>query len=203
MLTRSLFATLIVVVLLACGGVLGTPLEQTERAYGWRVEELVDLSTRAADDPALIEQIAQEQAEFAEAYDGLPTDEDARAEELGKLNQRMRDAINAHEERVAALDAAAAAAAAAEGEQIRPLLTGSWRAPGYVLDIDAGGTVHYENNSEGMNKTIDAPLQNVTGNGFEVGIFGVTTEFDFDVKPHQAQDGTWQMTLSGVPYTRQ
>lgn len=194
MMRHPLFALTLPVVLpialllaLACG----SGAEQMEASYQDRVHQL---DAAASADSVRSASILAERDAFAARYAALPTDPTARDAALGVLNQDMRAAIDT-------AAAAGAAAAQAAGAAMRPNLTGSWSGPGVTLNIDQGGEVHYEKHADGMNTKLDAPLQGVTGTGFEVGIFGITTNFLVNVPPHQ-DGGAWKMTVDGVELTR-
>ncbi|MSP54403.1 MAG: hypothetical protein EXR69_02170 [Myxococcales bacterium] len=172
---------------LACG----SAIEQMESTYLDRVQRI---EAAAAVDASRSAAILAERDAFAARYAALPTDPVAREAPLGVLNQDMRAAIYADE-------AAAVAAAEVAGAAMRPNLQGSWSGPGVQLVIDPGGQVHSETHANGMNTNLDAPLQTVTGTGFDVGVFGITTHFVVTVPPHVVA-GQWMMTVDGVELTR-
>jgi hypothetical protein len=188
---------------LACSGILGTPLEQMERSYNSRVETMESLKERAAGEEALIQEIDQTLSGFQTQYDALPTEEESRANDLGTLNKAMRDARRKLEAKVETVEAAALQVAEAEGAKIRSTFNGTWMAPGISLVIDPSGQVHYENNSTGVNKSLEAPIQSFTDKRFTVGVFGIVTTFVIDTPPYQDENGVWKMKLDGIEYTRQ
>ena len=184
----------LLVVGLGCAGVLGTPAEQMEASYQSNLQTLHDLETKLAD-PTQKDALHHE-IDLCEAdHDDLPQDAAAAEDALGNLNQRMRADIEQYQPIVDA-------AANVEGEAIRPLLVGDWSGGTIVLNIDAGGQVHYENNAPNFQRTLDVPLAEVHGDSFSIGVFGITTEFHLDAPPTQLPDGSWTMTVDGTVLTR-
>ncbi len=194
---KSPLLTLLTAVTLGIALACGSASEQMERSYTGRLESL---DAAAAANPSRAPAILSTKASFAQRYAALPADPAAREAALGKLNQDMAAAISAEEAAATAVTQAAAAADAAAGATIRTSLNGNWSGGGMVLNIDPGGSVHYER-SGSVNKTIDASIQNVTGTGFDVGVFGLNTHFVLTTPPHDA-GGVWKMTVDGVELTR-
>jgi hypothetical protein len=187
---------------LACGGLLGSPLEQSERSYRWRIEDYTELQQRSANEPALNKEINQSLRRFEKKYDALPVDSPAREEALGAIHSDMRDAIWDFEEKLDVIEKEGLAVAMAEAQAVRANFNGTWVGDRMTMTIEPGGQVHYESTRSGMNKSIDAPLQNFTKQSFDVGILGITTTFKIQELPHN-EGGTWKMNLDGVELTRQ
>lgn len=136
---------------------------------------------------------------FTARYAALPTDS-TREAALGKLNQDLQAAIEAQDAAVEAQRAVASAAKAAVAA-LRPTLNGTWTGPGLKLVIDAGDSVHYEKHDGSVNTEVNAPINNLTATGFDVGMFGNATHFVLDTAPHN-DGGVWKMKVDGVELTR-
>lgn len=200
---RGFLAIVSLLFALACAGILGTPMEQMERGYISRTSDISTLKERAQTDELLVQEVDEALTGFQQQYEALPSEEGRREEELGKLNIAMRSARQRLEEKVEVVEAAVLTVAKAEGAKIRAQFNGSWMAPSISLVIEPSGQVHYENNSTGVSKSIDAPMQSFTAQSFSVGVLGFVTTFEIDTPPYQDPDGTWRMKLDGIEYTRQ
>lgn len=75
---------------------------------------------------------------------------------------------------------------------------GNWAGQDMKLVIEAGGLIDYERDGT----SIQAPIQTFEGNDFTVGFSVLSTTFDVEEAPHQAEDGTWQMKVDGVDLVR-
>ena len=78
---------------------------------------------------------------------------------------------------------------------------GQWTGPAMALAVSQDGRVMYRRNKDGVNTSIDAPLQEFQGDNFVVGVGPVTTVFVVSKAPHE-DDGVWRMTVDGVDVTR-
>ena len=208
--TAIMLAFPVLIVLLACSGILGTPLEQMEDSYIDRLERFDELRTRATGNQSLQTELDQARANFESQYTALPSEEQPRIDALGPLNQAMNQRLDSLEEKVEKMEAGALAAAQAKGAKIRSRFNGTWVAPGYQITIHPRGHVQYKNNSGTIKKTIDAHIQSFTPQEFTVGYLGITTTFTIDEAPHQdgttiddANQAPWKMKLNGIEYTRQ
>ena len=78
---------------------------------------------------------------------------------------------------------------------------GEWRGTAMALLITQDGSVAYRRLYQGVNKSINAPLEEFQGDNFVVGVGPLSTTFVVSVPPHL--DGTlWKMTVDGVELTR-
>lgn len=75
---------------------------------------------------------------------------------------------------------------------------GTWAGQDMKLVIQPNGRIEYERG----NTTVTGPIQKYEGADFTVGAFGLSTTFDVEEVPHQAEDGTWQMKVDGVDLVR-
>lgn len=197
---RLIVAGCVVALTLACSGVLGTPLEQVERAYPDRIERLEALQTEV-EDPTVKAEIQAAIEKHQAAYAAAPSAEEARADAIGKVNMAAHQDISRFEGMVQAQRDRAEMAAAADFEKWRRNWDGRWSGQGHVLHIGSDDSVHYENNAGAMKKTIDASVVELTREKLVVGALGINTTFQVDQEPTLVDDKTWVMKLDGVTYT--
>lgn len=192
---------LVLLFILGCSGVLGSPLEQMEGSFQGRMESLEELAAET-EDPALRARVEASIATHRAAYGALPTDPAAREEALGALNMASRADIDAFTEADDVEQERTRNAAEAQMAETRSTWDGKWIAPGYVLEIGSNDQVHYENNAGGMEKTLDLPIASLTPEALVLGFMGITTTFRIDQPPTET-DGVWTLQLDGIAYTRQ
>lgn len=194
---------LTVFLLLACSGILGTPLEQVERGYVSRITDLTEIETTAVD-PDLQKRAREAREKHQAAYAEVPTEDDPRADAIGKINQASRDDIWALQEELdielAKAADAAEAKAVVERVKLQETWKGRWRSEKHVMNIGADRSVHYENNSGAMKKTIDASVVELTQDELVIGAMGINSRFPIDQQPTKGDDGVRTMKLDGVTY---
>ena len=192
-----------VVMLLACGGLLGTPLEQVERGYTSRIADLTEIENSTTN-PELKKRATEARVKHEAAYAAVPSEEDARADAIGLINIASRDDIRALEAELEVEQdhAASAAAAQATVEKVKLLENwkGRWRSDQHILNIAENGGVHYENNSGSMKKTLDVNLVELTEDTLVIGALGMNSTFKITQQPTKDAEGTWTMKLDDVVY---
>lgn len=78
---------------------------------------------------------------------------------------------------------------------------GTWRGGGMTLVITAEGRVEYERVRGSVKKSLSAPLRSFEDDDLVVGIWGLTTTFRVQRRPHR--DGAdWKMLVDGVELVR-
>lgn len=83
----------------------------------------------------------------------------------------------------------------------RAAYAGTWTGPGISLVISPEGRVAYRYGSGGVQKKINAPVQEFQGDNFTVGVRPLSTTFVVTAPPRQVA-GAWKMTVDGVELTR-
>ena len=78
---------------------------------------------------------------------------------------------------------------------------GEWTGRSMSLVITPEGMVHYRRFEGGINKEINAPLQEFVDGGFLVGVSFASTKFVVQQPPGHV-DGRWRMTVDGVELVR-
>ncbi|MFT5686963.1 MAG: hypothetical protein ACI8RZ_007920 [Myxococcota bacterium] len=73
---------------------------------------------------------------------------------------------------------------------------GVWQGIGVELTITAAGRLEYENNNQSVSTSISAPIQQWDADGFDAGLWSLTTHFVVNESPHLVED-TWWMTVEG------
>ncbi len=79
---------------------------------------------------------------------------------------------------------------------------GHWLGPNVELIIFEDGSVIYEYASGGVSTSINGPIQEFTGNSFDVGFGPISSTFVVSQPPMQLFDGRWQMIVDGVSLER-
>jgi hypothetical protein len=79
--------------------------------------------------------------------------------------------------------------------------SGQWNGDQMQLHISREGRVLYKRKKNGVDVSLDAPLQRFEGNNFIVGVGLINTKFVVDQPPREI-DGRWTMVVDGVQLTR-
>ena len=183
-------------------GCFGSGAEQQESSYGYKLEKIQKLATRA--DGELKGAIDARSSAFEKEHAALPQEAKARDESFGKLNQAMTAALAELEPKVEGREKTVAAEAKAAVEASRlgriAAIAGTWQREGILLEVGRDGTVHYRTTKVGATKELNAPIVSIDEKSFVVGAFGLTTTFLVDA-PHTV-DGKVVMTVDGNELVR-
>ncbi|HLS83097.1 MAG TPA: hypothetical protein VK016_00315 [Arenimonas sp.] len=79
---------------------------------------------------------------------------------------------------------------------------GHWRGEGMLVVISAEGHGHYERIRGRQRTSVEGPVHSFSGEGFRIGIGGLSVSFAVDEPPHRDSDGRWRMSVDGVELTR-
>ncbi len=78
---------------------------------------------------------------------------------------------------------------------------GEWREKNMYLLIRPDGTVRYQRVSDGVTRSINAPIKAFAGDNFVVGIGAASTTFVV-TKPPRQDGAAWKMVVDGVELVR-
>ncbi len=83
----------------------------------------------------------------------------------------------------------------------RAAYAGQWNGPQVSLLITQDGMVDYKTVDGGVNKSINAPIKEFSGNDMVVGVGPMSTTFKIAAPPQQVGEA-WKMTVDGVELTK-
>jgi hypothetical protein len=83
----------------------------------------------------------------------------------------------------------------------RAAYAGQWSGAQVSLIITQDGMVDYKTVDGGVNKSINAPIKEFSGNDMVVGVGPMSTTFVIASPPHRVGEA-WKMTVDGVELTK-
>ncbi len=171
--------------------------EQQETSYRSRLGEVDALLAKAGAADKI--ELTKTKAEIEKGYLALPKESAARGDGLGKLNQALHAAVAAYTPKVAAAEKASS-----DGlfQSSIAALVGHWRGGAVDVVIDTEGGIAYKKELANSSKSLNGKISKIDQGSFEAGVFGITTTFQLNQRPHQ-DGGVWKMVLDGTELTRQ
>ncbi len=78
---------------------------------------------------------------------------------------------------------------------------GKWSGREMYLEITHSGRVSYNRKVNGINKSVNAPIQKFEGDDFIVGVWFIKTKFNVNKPPYKKKN-VWKMVVDGVELIR-